>query len=880
MPSKPIRRRDPNTPAPVPVSLPTVKRDTSKFPRPLPRVEEPEFQPPRPAARKTQILAEVADVYDPEEWVEANRDVRMPSARSSRRRSSSPKEVSATKIDLMSYEQRLEFLQKSEMERQRGHALEHNRRSRAIERDIGELPIEDINWARRLACKMDLRLFLETYLKPMFYMGWSTDQLKCVSKAMRVILEKQQFCLAMPRGGGKTAICRGAQIWANAYGHSLFSLLVGSSNPKAKQSLTAVKTLWYQNHMLRQDFPEIAFVLELAEGRWSLARNLTYRDLPTHCEWGAERIKFPALILPKDIAERYAEYDPESVRSLNDPSWDGSGDMPEGDFYARNAWGIVTCTGIEAGIRGDAETHPLTLRQIRPDFVVLDDVQRDVKANSDTSVERMIEIIEGAVAGIPEPGQILPILMPCTVIREGDVADTFLDPTQKPEFQGERCRMVIHWPPGITDHQITLDTEAGRLWNEYNQLRISSYNRFGDFRQATEFYKLHRQVMDEGFICSWEERFDRKQEISAQQNAMNLRLKAPESFLAEFQNIGRKDDNEGELMITAEQLARKINHLPRGHAAVESQIVVAHIDVQEEIFYWSIFACDYDFNGSFVDYGTWPPAPGRWFRKEETKGWGLMSSSFFKENPQHKSKAIQNSSGRVQAPFEARIYHGLMQTVSHILSKEIQREGDPPLRMNITRLGIDSRWGQANDVIRRFIRESKVRELIPTYGQAFPPTNKQIEEYELRKGWLFEHQRHRNIKEPKWLIRPRPDGMRYMAMDVNRLKDFLFQRLSTPMGASGNVSLFQAPAEEHELFASHICNSEYPEPMLAIGRGILKNQWKEREHGGFDNDYLDTAVGCMALASYEGASIKTTEEPPKPQRRRLSEIYKDKHGRD
>ena len=58
--------------------------------------------------------------------------------------------------------------------------------------------------------------------------------------------------------------------------------------------------------------------------------------------------------------------------------------------------------------------------------------------------------------------------------------------------------------------------------------------------------------MDEGFRCSWVERYDRKHEISAQQMAMNARLKSPATFCAEFQVKGRSISTST-ILITANQ---------------------------------------------------------------------------------------------------------------------------------------------------------------------------------------------------------------------------------------------------------------------------------------------------------------------------------------
>src|SRR5690242_19288265 len=44
---------------------------------------------------------------------------------------------------------------------------------RKKEQDIGLIPVDGINWDRRLATMDSLRLFAETYLPAVFYYGWS-----------------------------------------------------------------------------------------------------------------------------------------------------------------------------------------------------------------------------------------------------------------------------------------------------------------------------------------------------------------------------------------------------------------------------------------------------------------------------------------------------------------------------------------------------------------------------------------------------------------------------------------------------------------------------------------------------------------------------------
>jgi len=244
--------------------------------------------------------------------------------------------------------------------------------------------------------------------------------------------------------------------------------------------------------------------------------------------------------------------------------------------------------------------------------------------------------------------------------------------------------------------------------------------------------------------------------------------------------------------------------------------------------------------------------------------WGHLTRLFFEAYPDQKAKAQKTETGRPKAQLDAKIYHALSMFVPELLGREFRRGDQQGTVFKIGRLAIDTRWGQASGAIKRWIAESGFQNVVPYLGQYYPPTNRQLEEYQ-RTGqyasWLFEDQVHPQVKEPKWVIRPNPDGQWYMSADVNRLKDFLFSRLATPPGSPGSISLFNASPDQHEMFADHVAGSEYPEPVTA--RGMKKNMWQERMKQA-DNDWLDVAVGCCALASWQGACLKTVIEDATP----------------
>lgn len=711
-------------------------------------------------------------------------------------------------------------------------------------RDITDrVDMSQIDWDRRLRGKQDLCQFATTYLPSIFYLPWSRDQTRCAQRIMDVFLRGGAYALAMPRGGGKTALTRCGVIWGTAYGHRSFPFLLGSSAAKAAQTLSALKTYWYSSVELRQDFPEIAWPIYLLENRQHLARGQLYRDMPTHIEWGTSSIRYPCLLLDTDAAKQYLDRDPESV------AWIESRES----FLPKSAGTIVRIAGVDGSIRGEAESHPILLTQPRPDVVILDDVQKDQDASSPAVVDKLEKIVLGAIGGLAGPDKQMALMMPCTVTVEGDLSDRFLDPEKHPEFSGERCPMVLSWPEGITDTSIGNDTEAARRWTEYGELRRQSFRLHKDGRLSTEYYRMYREAMDRGFVVSWEARFDGSIAISAQQRAMDLRLADPVTFLAEYQQIGRRTKAAVSAVMSAEQLRAKQADYRRMEIGAEHHYLVAFVDVQDEILFWSTLAVSQNFSGIIPAYGTFPEVSV--VHKYQTAQWSLLTKEFFKAYPGQQSKAIVTASGLIRAPLEAKIYHALTLATDYLLSLRFARRGmEAPAK--ISHIAIDAKFGKAADAIKRFCRETTHQEVLCYMGHPFPPTNKQLEEY-IRTGeyasWVFENTRHPSARDCKWVYRPDRAGMYSFLADVNRLKTFLFNRLSSPPGSPGSISMYSAPAEEHALWSRHICDSEYPTEVSA--RGITKEMWMVRD-GRPDNDWLDCAAGCCAVASYAGACLR------------------------
>ena len=182
---------------------------------------------------------------------------------------------------------------------------------------------------------------------------------------------------------------------------------------------------------------------------------------------------------------------------------------------------------------------------VRPSLVILDDPQTDESARSPSQCATREAILAGAVLGLAGPGQKISGIMPCTVIKPGDMAERILDRDIHPQWNGERMKLVYDWPK---------DEE---LWRKYAEVRDDGF-RSGHPEEASEFYRKNRTTMDAGSRVAWEERCN-DDELSAIQHAWNLRLRDEVAFFAEYQNepLEIQDDQSAQMLQTQDSGKRK-----------------------------------------------------------------------------------------------------------------------------------------------------------------------------------------------------------------------------------------------------------------------------------------------------------------------------------
>jgi hypothetical protein len=656
-------------------------------------------------------------------------------------------------------------------------AAARNRALSEAGRDIGELPAV-VDPERKSRAASDFRFFCEAYFPRTFHLPWSPDHLKVIARIEQAVLHGGLFALAMPRGSGKTSIAECACLWSVLYGHREFVCLIGASEVHAVEMLDSIKMELDGNDLLEADFPEVVYPIRCLDGIANRCSGQLFKGERTHIGWTANEIVLPSM--------------PGSKASA----------------------AIIKVAGITGRIRGmkykraDGQT-------VRPTLVVLDDPQTDESARSLSQCATRERILAGAVLGLAGPGKKISGIMPCTVIRPGDMADSVLDREKHPEWNGERTKMVYRFPTNE------------KLWAKYAEVRAESLRVHGDQREATAFYEANRAALDEGAEIAWPERFNHD-EASAIQHAMNLKLQDEAAFFAEYQNEPLPEKGvEDEGLLTADQIAGKLNGMKRGEIPVGVTHLTMFIDVQGKLLFWVVAAFEEDFTGYMVDYGAYPDQRRAYFTLRDA---------------QRTLQLAAKGTG-----LEGAIYAGLENLTGDYLNREWRR--DDGAMMRVDRCLVDANWGTSTDVVYQFCRQSPhATVLLPSHGRFVGAASMPFAEYKRRRG---------DRVGLNWRI-PNVQGkraVRHAIFDSNFWKSFVHARLAVPMGDRGCLSLFGRDAEAHRLLSEHL-TAEYR--VKTEGRGRVVDEWRMRPEAQ-DNHWLDGIVGCAVAASIQGAILPGTD---------------------
>ena len=639
-------------------------------------------------------------------------------------------------------------------------------------RDIAPLP-EVVNPPRKADCARNFRLFCESYFPETYSLEWSPDHLKAIEKIETAVLSGGLFALAMPRGSGKSTMTETAALWAMLYGHREFVTLIGATESAALEMLDSIKTELEVNEHLSEDFPEVCYPIAQLEGISNRCAGQLFHGERTRITWTSNEIVLPTI----------------------------EGSKASGI--------IVRVAGITGRVRG-MKYKRSDGRSVRPSLVIIDDPQTSESAGSLEQTRKRVRVLAGDILGLAGPGLKISGIMPCTIIRPGDMADIILNRNTHPDWNGEKTKMVYKFPTNM------------KLWDEYAELRAESLRTDGNFQKATEFYLANREAMDAGAEVSWEARFNHD-EISALQHAMNLKFQDEAAFQAEYQNDPLPEDTQDDTLLSVDEICAKVNGLPRGRIPLACDKITMFIDIQKALLFFVVIAWSDDFTGAVIDYGAWPDQHRREF-------------SLADANP-----TIQSMFPT--AGFEGALYAALTSLTDDYLGREWTREDGAMLK--IERALVDANWGQSTDIVYQFCRQSAhAGVILPSHGRYVGASSKPMTEYRKQPGDRLGF---------NWMM-PNVAGkraIRHVIYDSNYWKSFVHARLAVALADKGSLTLYGRIPGVHQLLAEHL-TAEYR--VKTQGRGRTVDEWKLKPQS-HNNHWLDCCAGCAVCASMLGATM-------------------------
>lgn len=663
--------------------------------------------------------------------------------------------------------------------------------------NIGKPDWSGINHERRGKAQVSLKYHAETYHPETFYLPWADFHLKFIEVAERVVHEGGWFAFAVSRGFGKSKLSEVIVEWAALHGFKRWPVLIGASAALGEQRLKNVTKQLRLNKTLRQDFPEVCHPFHKLGRSARKAEGQHIDGVLTAIGLTSDEITFPTTEKPAD--------------------W------PYSDTNGTR----VSAFGLTGGFRGMSETTE-ELKTIRPDLAVPDDPQTRESAKSVVQTTYRKSIITGEIAYLDGPDSPMSLLMPCTVIEGGDMADQVLSRDLHPEFRGQRHKMLNKMP------------ERLELWDEYAEIYRECLRLDMPTDRATEFYVANRDAMDKGAEPSWPDRYSKKKgEISAIQHGMNRRLMNEAAFMAECQNEPVATQNSEVVFCPSIKIIEKLSHCEKMVVPYWASKIAVHLDVQQRVLYRGVVAGSDEFEASIIDYGTCPEQKRTFFQYREA------------------INTIQDAFP--DDPLDVQLYKAIQGELARIATTEFIREDGVKLSAGV--ILVDVGW--KDTVVVKACLESPFKSLvIPSKGMAVRAKDEPL---------AFRKKKPGETKGHEWVKRPKPNmpSVEQILYNSNYWKTAVHTGLLAPPGP-GCLTLFKTRPERHRMIAEHM-NAETP-TRVKVGDNEV-DEWEELPSKP-DNHLFDNIVNAFVGLSYLGCVLpgahELQHEEPRRKRRKIT----------
>lgn len=275
-----------------------------------------------------------------------------------------------------------------------------------------------------------------------------------------------------------------------------------------------------------------------------------------------------------------------------------------------------------------------------------------------------------------------------------------------------------------------------------------------------------------------------------------------------------------ETSFEATELAQRMNDLPRGVVPEGAQTITAAVDLGKYLAHWIVVAWMPEAVCHIVDYG--------------------------------RLEVASDDLGVEQATLVA------LREFKTMIGEGWPVGSTGGELMNASLVWIDA--GYMTPVVYVFCRESGTR-FRPALGRGAAQQHRQWYNRPTRTGALVKH-----IGEGFHINFLPAERLHLVEVDADHWKTWVHQRLNTPMGKAGAMSLFKAPPEEHLALAKHLTAETKTEEFVA-GRGVVV-KWERvrRQNHWFDALYNACAAGDLCGVRLVGDPPVRVQYPRDPVR--------------
>ena len=304
---------------------------------------------------------------------------------------------------------------------------------------------------RRARLEADPVAWLQWYLHQTYTRPFERPHREIVAGVLRAHETGGRFVVAAERGIGKSAILWGMVLLLALTGRRRFPVCVPWADRALKRAFRFWRNALCFNERLLADYPEFCLPFAHAKGTPQKVCNVWWEH--SGRKTGAQLTVGEGLIVLPDQR------------------------------------GCIGGSTINANVRG--LNHPMEDGTIlRPDIVLLDDVQDRSVAKSPAQVADTVSIIDGDVAGCGDSGKDLPLLMAANCIGPEDVAQHYLN---NKDWHALKIPCIVRWPADWDEP----DSRTRALWAEWHE----AFQAGGDER-AQAFFDSHRAELVNGMELS------------------------------------------------------------------------------------------------------------------------------------------------------------------------------------------------------------------------------------------------------------------------------------------------------------------------------------------------------------------------------------------